>query len=145
MTLTWRFATSEDLGSLAQWNHQLIRDEGHRNPMTVTELAQRMSGWLEREYQAVIFCVHGDPIGYALYRADPVSVYLRQFYIHADRRRQGFGRAGMRILREEIWPKSVRLTVDVLCQNQSGIAFWRSVGYRDYCLTLEMMPGASGV
>jgi len=30
--------------------------------------------------------------------------------------------------------------VDVLCRNTSGVAFWRSVGYSDYSLTLEIMP-----
>jgi hypothetical protein len=57
-----------------------------------------------------------------------------------DRRRAGIGRRAFEILGREVWPRSVRLTVDVLCANQSGIAFWRSVGYRDYCLTLEIMP-----
>jgi len=40
--LAWRYASSADLGLLAEWNHQLIRDEGHRNPMTVEQLA---GGW----------------------------------------------------------------------------------------------------
>jgi len=30
--------------------------------------------------------------------------------------------------------------VDVLCGNTAGIDFWRSVGYRDYSLTMEIMP-----
>ena len=34
------------------------------------------------------------------------------------------------------------LTVDVLITNQRAIAFWRSVGYTDYCLTLEMLPNS---
>ena len=32
-TMEYRFATDSDLDLLAEWNHQLIRDEGHRNPM----------------------------------------------------------------------------------------------------------------
>jgi len=31
------FAAEHDLDLLAEWNHQLIRDEGHHNPMNVTE------------------------------------------------------------------------------------------------------------
>jgi len=63
-----RFASESDLDLLAEWNHQLIRDEGHRNPMTVRELRERMRGWLEGEYKAVIFAIEGEPVAYALYR-----------------------------------------------------------------------------
>jgi GNAT superfamily N-acetyltransferase len=102
MKLSWRDASDSDLGLVAGWNHQLIRDEGHRNPMTVDQLAQ--------------------------------------FFVRRDRRRSGIGRAAFAILREQVWPRGVRLTVDVLCRNHGGIAFWCSVGYRDYCLTLEITP-----
>ena len=139
MNLAWRQATSADLGLLAEWNHQLIRDEGHRNPMTVAQLAARMKAWLKSEYQAVVFS-DGVPVAYALFKVGADQIYLRQFFVHRDRRREGIGRAAMTILREKVWPRRVRLTVDVLCRNEAGIAFWRSVGYRDYCLTLEIRP-----
>ena len=32
------------------------------------------------------------------------------------------------------------LKLPLIAQNSGGIAFWRSVGYRDYCLTLEIIP-----
>lgn len=50
-----RFAADSDLDLLAEWNYQLIQDEGHRNPMTVPELRERMRDWLAGEYQAMIF------------------------------------------------------------------------------------------
>jgi GNAT superfamily N-acetyltransferase len=55
LTLTFRFATQADCPLLAELNHQLIRDEGHRNRMTVPELTERMRGWLAGEYRVVIF------------------------------------------------------------------------------------------
>jgi GNAT superfamily N-acetyltransferase len=139
MNISWHTASDADLHILAEWNHQLIRDEGHRNPMSVAELMERMKAWLQGEYQAIIFS-SDEPVGYALFRKGDDLVYLRQFFVRRDRRRVGFGSAAFAILRHEVWPKNVRLTVDVLCQNQSGIAFWRSVGYRDYALTLEINP-----
>jgi GNAT superfamily N-acetyltransferase len=139
MKLSWHEASDADLGLLAEWNHQLIRDEGHRNPMSVVQLAERMKTWLNGEYRAVVFS-SDEPVAYALFRKEEGSVYLRQFFVRRNRRRAGIGRAAFSILKEQIWPSGVRLTVDVLCQNQGSIAFWRSVGYRDYCLTLEMMP-----
>jgi GNAT superfamily N-acetyltransferase len=139
MTLLWRHASDSDLALLADWNHQLIRDEGHRNPMTITQLAERMKKWLQGEYQAVVFS-DSEPVGYALFKKEESLIYLRQFFIRRDRRRVGIGRAAFAQLRREIWPSNVRLTVDVLCQNTGGVAFWRSVGYRDYCLSLEIVP-----
>lgn len=140
VNINWRFATAENAALLAEWNYRLIRDEGHRNTMTVQQLEERMRSWLDRDYKAVIFSDGKEPLGYGLYRHDTDSVYLRQFYILSEYRRRGYGRAGMRILQEEIWPRDIRLTVDVLCRNEPGIAFWRAIGYRDYCLTLEIMP-----
>src|SRR5215211_3532771 len=139
MKLTWRETSEADLTLLAEWNHQLIRDEGHRNPMTIAELADRMKKWLHGEYRALIF-LDKEPVAYALFKKDDATIYLRQFFVRRDRRRARIGRSAFEILRSEIWPSGVRLTVDVLCQNQGGVAFWRSVGYRDYLLTLEIVP-----
>jgi len=44
--LMLRRATHEDVPQLAQMNWQLIRDEGSDNPMTVDQLAERMTGFL---------------------------------------------------------------------------------------------------
>ena len=139
MKLSWRYPSGADLGLLAEWNHQLIRDEGHRNQMTIEQLAERMQRWLQSEYKAVIFS-DGGPVAYALFKHEDNLIYLRQFFVRRDRRRAGIGRDAIDVLHREVWPADVRLTVDVLCQNHAGIAFWRSVGYQDYCLTLEIMP-----
>lgn len=139
MTLTWRYASDEDIDLLAEWNHQLIRDEGHRNPMSVEQLAERMRKWLQGEYRAVLFS-DTKPVAYALYRPETDLIYLRQFFVRRDSRGAGIGHSAFGILRQQIWPSDIRLTVEVLCRNQAGVAFWRSVGYQDYCLTLEIMP-----
>lgn len=139
MNLTWREAYDADIPLLAEWNHQLIRDEGHRNPMTVDQLAERMRKWLQGEYQAVVFSTDA-PVAYALFKMETETVHLRQFFVCRKRRRCGIGRAAMAALRDRVWPPGKRLTVDVLCKNRSGIDFWRSLGYQDYCLTLEILP-----
>jgi predicted metal-dependent HD superfamily phosphohydrolase/ribosomal protein S18 acetylase RimI-like enzyme len=138
--LTSRPATLEDCPLLAELNHQLIRDEGHRNPMTVPQLEQRMRGFIEGEYRAVLFAQQGEVVAYALYREGHEEIYLRQLFVLPYRRRQGIGRRAVEILRTEIWPKTKRLTVEVLVANHSGVAFWRAIGYVDYALTLEIMP-----
>lgn len=136
----FRRATLNDCALLAELNHQLIRDEGHRNPMTVPELEQRMRGWLASEYAAVLFEDGGEVVAYVLYREQPAEIYLRQLFVVRNRRRRGIGRQVMETLRSKIWPANKRLTVDVLVHNIAAIAFWRAVGYKDYCLKLEILP-----
>jgi GNAT superfamily N-acetyltransferase len=134
----YRFATVDDATALAPLNHALIRDEGHRNPMSVQELAQRMASWLAGEFQAVVFEDAGHLIGYALFRRESEHVYLRQFFVISEYRRRGVGRAAIEWLRQHAWGTDQRIRLDVLVGNRSGIAFWHAVGFRDYCLTLEL-------
>jgi ribosomal protein S18 acetylase RimI-like enzyme len=140
-TLTHRRATRADCRLLGALNHQLIRDEGHRNPMTEAQLAQRMRRWLARgEYRAELFEERGEVVAYALYREAVDEIYLRHLFVARNRRRQGLGRRVMRLLFDEIWPRGRRLTVEVLCANTAGVAFWKAMGYREYSLGLEIMP-----
>lgn len=141
--MTFRRATVADCALLGELNHQLIKDQGHRNPMTGPELEHRMRGWLEAEYQAVIFEEGGEIVAYGLYREQETEIYLRQLFVVRNRRRHGIGRKAMEILRGRIWPKHKRLTVEVLTANAAAVAFWRAMGYRDYALTLEIMPKMS--
>jgi ribosomal protein S18 acetylase RimI-like enzyme len=60
--------------------------------------------------------------------------------VRRDLRRQGIGRRAIDLLRDKIWSQEKRLTVEVLTDNRSGVAFWRSAGYRDYSLALEILP-----
>ena len=138
--MKFRRATLNDCGSIAELNHQLIRDEGHRNQMSVAELEQRMRDWLAAEYTAILFEDGDETVAYGLYREDAGEIYMRQLFVVRNRRRQGIGREAMETLRSKIWPKGKRLTVDVLVENTAAVAFWRAAGYKDYSLTLEILP-----
>jgi GNAT superfamily N-acetyltransferase len=139
----YRVAADEDCPALAELNHQLIRDEGHRNPMTIAQLEERMRDWLASgEYRALLLEEDGEVVAYALYRETEAEVYLRQFFVVRHRRREGIGRRAMNELISQVWPQHKRLTVDVLAGNTVGVAFWRAMGYSDYALTLERMPRA---
>src|SRR5437868_3715898 len=126
--MTFRAAILDDCPRLAELNHQLIGDEGHRNRMTVPELEQRMREWLAGEYRAVIYEDGGEVIAYALFREEPEEIYLRQLFVTRNRRREGIGRQAVEILREKVWPKNKRLTVEVLVANELAVKFWRAVG-----------------
>jgi ribosomal protein S18 acetylase RimI-like enzyme len=135
--MDYRLATAADCDQLADMNQRLIRDEGHRNSMTIDELTLRMRNWLAGEYQAVLFELDGKPAGYALFRHEVEHVYVRQFFVQPELRRQGIGRAAIEHLCIHFWQDRPRLRLDVLVGNAAAIAFWRSVGFEDYCLTLE--------
>jgi len=135
--MEYRFATAADVPALAKMNQSLIRDEGHRNRLTLAELEARMAGWVSGEYRVLVFEEAGRPTGYVLFRDEPDHVYLRQFYVRPELRRQGIGRAALAWLRTNSWPNATRIRLDVLVGNAAGIAFWRAAGFEDYCLTME--------
>ncbi len=135
--MKYRFTTIHDARVLARMNQQLIRDEGHRNAMSVTELEERMAGWLQGEYQAILFEDREGVAGYALFKRETEWVYLRQFFIQPERRQMGIGRAAMKWLLANAWNNAPRIRLEVLIGNTAGIAFWRSLGFADYCLTME--------
>ena len=137
--VTFRPATSDDCPLLAEFNHQLITDVGLPNRMTVAEMERRMRDWLAGEYRAIIFNDIKEILAYALYCEQPEEIYLRQFFVVRHRRRQGFGRRAVQVLRSEVWPKSKRLRVAALVSNTGGVAFWQAVGYSDSGLQLEIL------
>lgn len=136
--LRCRFAAPRDAATLAPLNAQLIRDEGHRNRMSVAELEQRMSAWLSSGYEAVLFELGSQIAGYALFRREPEHIYLRQLFVVAEFRRRGIGRAALAWLWTNAWPDAQRLRIDVLIDNTAAQTFWRAVGFSDYCVAMEM-------
>lgn len=138
MCLKYRFATPDDASLLANMNQSLIRNEGHRNKMTLPQLEGRMAGWLRGDYTAVIFSQGSEAVGYALYRKDPEWIYLRQLFVKAPLRRKGIGRDAILWLRRNAWKDEAIIRVEVLVNNPDGIAFWKAVGFNDYCMTMEM-------
>jgi ribosomal protein S18 acetylase RimI-like enzyme len=96
-----------------------------------------MQGWLQGDYRAVVFERAGLAVGYALFRSESEFVYLRQFFVCPDFRRQGIGRAAIDWLSGNIWNGVARVRLEVLVGNVAGIAFWRALGFHDYALTME--------
>ena len=126
-----------DCPQLAEMNYRLIRDEGHRNPMNKIQLTRRMKSWLRGEYSACLFKEQGKVIGYCLFRNDEGVTYIRQFFIEREFRKLGHGRKAFKLLINGFWKKHPVLRSDVLVGNEIGIEFWKSMGFKDYCLTME--------
>ncbi len=140
--MQYRFATVADSAVLAQMNQQLIRDEGHRNPMDLPQLEVRMADWLSGSYTAVLFEQNGTVCGYALFRQEAEHVYLRQFYMSPALRRKGHGRRAIEWLKANAWTNAPRVRLDVLVGNTAGRAFWQAMGFTEYCVTMELNPHA---
>ena len=139
--MIYRHANESDCPVLAQMNFRLIQDEGHRNPMTPVELEERMRVWLAGEYEAVIFERDDMAAAYALYRLTDEEIYLRQFFVVRNKRRQGLGIQALKMLFDQVWPKDKRILVEVLYRNKTAWAFWKAAGFSEYSLALEKYPG----
>jgi len=140
--MKYRYAKLEDVPILARMNRQLAEDELHRNRHKSEEwFKERMVLFLEGDYKAILFEKDGSLVAYALYRNHPEhsdTIYLRQIFVDRACRRQGIGREVLEILMKDIWPRKKRLTVEVLSCNEAAISFYRSVGFKEYCLELEI-------
>jgi ribosomal protein S18 acetylase RimI-like enzyme len=140
--MKYRHATLDDVPILAKMNRRLTEDEQHRNQFKSDEwFKERMESFLKGEYEAIIFEKDGKALAYALYRDHPEhddTIYLRQIFVDRFFRRQGFGRKAMKILMKEVWPREKRLTVEVLSSNEAAFLFYKSVGYKECSLELEI-------
>jgi|WetSurMetagenome_2_1015567.scaffolds.fasta_scaffold107968_1 ribosomal protein S18 acetylase RimI-like enzyme len=136
-----RFAMLKDVPQLARMNRQLVEDEGHRNRLqTDAWLEKRMRAFLTGEYRAVLFDLDGRTVAYVLYTdrtENGDTIYLRQIFVDREFRRRGVGREVMRTLLEEIWPPDRRITVGVLQDNQTAIAFYHATGFEPYAVEFE--------
>ena len=133
---TFRLAKLNDSPLLAQMNYQLIRAEGHRNPMSIEELTARMSNWLAHDYSAALITMEDIAIGYCLWRQEDEFIYIRQFFIDLEYQGHGFGKSAFKQLRQQFWSDH-KLRLEVLIHNNQGRAFWHSVGFSEYCITME--------
>ncbi len=129
-------ATAVDIPALAAMNKRLIEDERHPNPMAISELAERMAGFLDGGYTAYLARQEGEIVAYALYRDDGETYYMRHLYVERGYRRRGLATDLLDWLFANVWTdKPVRL--DVLAHNEGAIAFYEAYGFRVGCLRME--------
>ncbi|HWY24993.1 MAG TPA: GNAT family N-acetyltransferase [Nevskia sp.] len=143
--LRYRYATSDDAPLLARLNAQLVAEGADFGPADPGYLEQRMRRWLSsgRDHAVLFEDSRGRLLAYALYEEQAQEIYLRQFLVLDAARRNGVGRQAFRLLRSEIWSARKRLTLEVLSSNQAGYRFWRSLGYRNCAVTLEIPAPAA--
>ena len=121
--------TIEDVSVLARMNKCLIEDERSSNPMNLSELTERMKGFIEGDYDAYFFKDGETTVGYALVDRTAKPLYLRQFYIDREQRRKHYGKSAFRALLEYLGTDCI--DIDVLPWNEAGVAFWKSLGFAE--------------
>ena len=132
-----------DFLDLASMNAQLIVDEGHRYRLSESELIERMESWLANGYIAkLIRNESAEIVGYVLWREEPDHLFVRQFFIVEQFRRQGIGSKLFSILREHCWSGWDSIRLDVLDRNSRARTFWESLGFGPYARTLELCTDA---
>jgi ribosomal protein S18 acetylase RimI-like enzyme len=106
--------------------------------MSVSELEERMRGWLAGEYRAIVFELGSEVAAYAVFRPAEGGIHIRQFFVARHLRRQGIGRRAIEAFRKRHVPPGADLTLEVLVQNDVGLAFWRALGFQDHALALRL-------
>ncbi len=144
MSFTLRATTLADVTTLAHMNKRLIEDEGGANPMSLEQLETRLKNWLSSEWRGVIFLANGVSVGYTIYRLQRQdidsreTVYVRHYFIEREYRRLGYGRKALEKLKAERFPKNATIYLEVLTHNARGRAFWQSLGFSEYSLTMRL-------
>ena len=144
--LTIHSAAEADLTLLAEMNKRLIDDERSRNPMTVSELRERMRGWLLTDWHIRLFNDETkNVVGYAVYQLRPDDyfpemkiVYLRQLYIEREHRSRGLGQQALQLLIEREFCEASAVVIEVLETNPRGYHFWSKTGFEPYCTTMRL-------
>ena len=77
--------TSQQSQALALLNAELIQDEGHANSLSLTQLQQRMTTWLDSgEYECYAILHRNLPVAYCLWRNEESyghsCIYIRQLF-----------------------------------------------------------------
>ncbi|WP_336785390.1 GNAT family N-acetyltransferase [Paenibacillus sp. MMO-177] len=134
--LTIRLGCEADLALLAWLNKQLIEDERHDNAMTVDELKERMKHFMGTAYKAYLFERGNVLVGYALVDHTRMPLYVRQFFICRDQRRNGYGKLAFGKLAALL--NTDQLDIEVMHWNEAAYAFWRSLGFRERSIYMRL-------
>jgi len=113
--------------------------------MDLAALAERMRAWLAGQYDVILFTRGETIVGHAAYQirydeylAQEGYVYLRQFFVRREARRQGIGRAAFRLLQNDFLPAGLPIALDVLEGNPGGRGFRDALGFRPYCIAMRL-------
>ena len=126
---------SDRLPTLTRMNRELYEDEKNDCIPPDDVLEQRLKNYLDQGAKAFLFEKDGETAGYALINLNATPNYLLHFYICREHRRSHLGTQAFHLLLKEL--NTDRMDLDVLCWNERGMAFWKSLGFRERCIIMR--------
>ena len=140
-----RRALEADMILLASMNKHLIEDEGSQNPMNLKELEDRMRNWYHADWNIDILHIDDKVVGYTVYQyreqaydQNQRDIYIRQYFIQREYRKQGYGQQGINLLREKRFEEIKTIIIEVLNSNSNGMRFWSKMGFQAYSTTMKL-------
>jgi predicted acetyltransferase len=127
--------SADDILALSKMNQMLIEDEIAETKLSFEQLNDRMAGFIQSEYTAFMFSADNKIVGYALCNILRTPIYLRQFFICREERRKGYGKQAFHALRNRL--NCEEIDIDVYVWNQTGVAFWESLGFTKRCYNMR--------
>lgn len=136
MDIVLQKAEPGQLELLLEMNLALMEAERYDRPLSRESLRERWESFLSDERFAVfLFMLNGRIAGYSVIHVNDEPKYIRHFYIKSDYRGQGAGRAAFEELLLEL--KADEIDLDVMAWNGGGVAFWKSLGFKERTLGLN--------
>ena len=133
-----RQATTHDLDLLVTMNQQLMSDEQYDRPLELSGLKERMGRFIsEKKFGTFLFMLKEEITGYAVVEFDKTPIYLRHFFIKSENRGKHLGTACFKLLLKHL--KTDTIDLDVMVWNTRGYGFWRSLGFRERCISMTYL------
>jgi 8-oxo-dGTP pyrophosphatase MutT (NUDIX family) len=131
-------ATQADISYLVTLNLELMEAQNVETGMTVEVLELRMRELLENGYQATLFRVKQQVVGYALYLLTPKYVQIRHFYVNTALSKKAKVENAFQLLRETEFQSYASIRIEVPEANKDTIRMWESIGFRPRSVQLEL-------
>ena len=123
--------------ALALLNAELIQDEGHDNTMTLAQLEQRMTTWLEMgEYHCHAVLHRNLPVSYCIWREESSHIYVRQIFTLRHYRNKGLATKLITYLQQN-YAMIKPLRLEVLAKNKAAAKFYQKLGFELYSHTFQ--------
>lgn len=136
--LSYVAAGPESVGLLAEFNRELMSEQGVPSNMTLPEIEARLHEMFDDGYCAVVFQIDGVSAGYALYRVHPKYAYIRHFHITPSRRRRATVAQAFGQLRKQELADYATIRVDVPEHKKESLSLWEDLGFRPRAIRLEL-------
>ena len=136
LNITIAKATNQDIDLLFSINQQLIIDEDYDRPLTDEKLNERWKQFFTEIYIDFFIKVENEIVGYSVIHNHQTPKYIRHFYVQKEYRRKGIGKKAFYLILNELDVKEI--DVDVMYWNQSGLSFWKSLGFHERYIGLDL-------